>query len=57
MSPPREFKMLYGPDIRQTTMDNFVSVSKFVFPVVNVKRKEKVLIQSSILKFVKCEKK
>ena len=42
-------------DIRQTTMDNFVSVSKIVFPVVNIKRKEK-MIQSSILKFIQCKK-
>ena len=49
--------MLYGADVRQTTMDNFVSVSKIVFPVVNIKRKEQKMIQSSILKFVQRKKK
>ena len=56
LSPPREFKKLYGTELRQTTMDNFVSVSKLVFPIVNVEKKEKLFIQSSILNFVKSKK-
>jgi len=48
--------MLYGPELRQTTMDNFVSVSKYVFPVVNIEIEKKNLNQSSILKYLKCKK-
>ena len=48
--------MLYGSELRQTTMDNFVSVTKFVYPVVKVVKKEKKFVQSSIVKFMKRKK-
>ena len=56
LSPPREFKILYGKEVRQTTMDNFVSITRNVFPVVNVEKKKQVYVQSSILKYIKCKK-
>jgi hypothetical protein len=56
LSPPREFKKLYGAEFRQTTMDNFVSVSKIVVPVVTLKKSEKKLVQSRITMFLKCKK-
>ena len=56
MSPPREFKTLYGNEARQTTMDNFVSVTKMVYPIVSVMKKNKVFVQPSILKFIKRKK-
>ena len=56
LSPPREFKMLYGSELRQTTMENFVTVSKFVYPVVKVIKKEKKFVQTSIVKFMKSNK-
>jgi hypothetical protein len=48
--------MLYGAELRQTTLDNFFPVRKIVFPVVNSKKKEKKYVQSDILKYMKCRK-
>ncbi len=52
-SPPREFKQLYGPEARQTTMDNFFKITKRVIPVVKCAKKEKIYVQSSIKKYLK----
>ncbi len=51
LSPPREFKYLYGSEVRQTTMENFINVEKRVFPVVKVVKKEKIYVQSTFDKF------
>ena len=56
LSPPREFKILYGKEVRQTTMDNFVSITRHVFPIVKFEKKKRVYVQSSILKYTKCKK-
>jgi hypothetical protein len=57
-SPPREFKYLYGSEVRQTTMDNFVKITKRECPVVKREKKEKIYVQSNIKKyFVKSGKK
>ncbi len=56
LSPPREFKYLYGSEVRQTTMENFFNVEKRVFPVVKVVKKEKIYIQSTIDKFFSSSK-
>ena len=57
-SPPREFKYLYGSEVRQTMMDNFVKITKRECPVVKREKKEKIYVQSNIKKyFVKSGKK
>jgi hypothetical protein len=56
LSPPREFKKLYGAELRQTTMDNFVSFPKIVPSVIVVKERKKRFVQSCITKYLKCKK-
>jgi len=57
LSPPRDFLNLYGPEIRQTTMENFFVVTKKkICPPNNVTKSKKPLIQSSIVKFLKAKK-
>jgi hypothetical protein len=53
LSPPREFKTLYGPDYRQTTLENYFVVRRIVIPVVKRIKKEKIYRQSSIIRFMK----
>jgi len=50
VSPPREFRFLYGPEIRQTVLDNFVVVAKEPTIQIIVKKKPK-LVQRSISSF------
>jgi hypothetical protein len=44
---------LYGPDYRQTTLENYFVVRRIVIPVVKRIKKEKIYRQSSIIRFMK----
>jgi hypothetical protein len=48
LSPPREFKKLYGNELRQTTLDNFFGISKNENVKVSKVEKKKKLIQLNI---------
>jgi|FrelakmetLWP11LW_1041352.scaffolds.fasta_scaffold27781_1 hypothetical protein len=53
--PPKEFRMLYGPEIRQTLLDNFVSNVSSRQQSVAVKKKPKI-VQSLISTFFQSKK-
>ena len=48
--PPKAFRMLYGPEIRQTLLDNFVSNVSSRRQIVVVKKQPKI-VQSVITNF------
>jgi hypothetical protein len=48
--------MLYGAELRQTTLDNFFTVSKCVCRVIRANKIEKKFVQSSITKYMKMKK-
>jgi hypothetical protein len=56
LSPPREFKILYGSELRQTTLENFFPVRQFVNPVIVSKKIKKKYVQSRIDEFLKVKK-
>jgi hypothetical protein len=56
LSPPREFKTLYGAESRQTTLENFFVVRKFGNPIVKRFTKPKKYRQSNIMRYLRKKK-
>ncbi len=57
VSPPREFKRLYGNELRQSTLENFFQASKKKIVTVSEKAPKKNLVQTTLENFFQASKK